>query len=821
MNLYRCLLSSVILLFNFHFVSAQGPQIPADRNLQDKGKISGKVIDSELKIPVEYATIVLYRAADSGMVNGMATNAKGEFSFAVPEYGKYNLKIEFIGYKTRHFQDIEISAKNSGVNIGTVSLEPSLKNVGQVEVQGERGQMQLALDKKVFNVEKDLSSTGGSATQVLQNVPSVTVDMDGVVSLRGSSNVRILVDGKPSSITGSSRAAILEQIPASSIESIEVITNPSAKYDAEGMSGIINIVLKKQKKSGLNGLFSLNAGTRNKYTGSANLNYGTGKFNFFGGYDARYDESGMNGEFNRFGLENGDTIYTLKQTTTGLFTGLSHNIRLGADFSINSNNALTVSGSYRKGDRNNNSEILYRQFDSLDNPASVFRRFNETDDSDQAFDYNLNYKRSFEKKGQSLSADVIYSESDENSEGDNTQRIYNLDDTPSSDTPVLQKTLTKNAQKNLSAQADYVHPFNEKSKLETGWKSSLREADADLQFLTYSDSAGDYEDAEGLSNHFIYKEQIHAGYASYSNGFGKFSYQAGIRVEHTETDPRLINTNEHYPTAYTSFFPSVFLARDLPKNNRLQVSYSRRINRPSFHMLNPFSDYSDPLNIRVGNPFLRPEMIDAYEIGHMKYWDKASFNSTVYYRVVNDVFRRVIRVDDENVSTLRFENLDKAQMYGVEGVFNSPLLSWWRINTSVNVFHIFTEGGDLGNSNNISYNGRLSSNMTIWKSTDLQVMGNYRGPFSTPQARIKSMYFVDLGFKKDILKNKASVTLRVSDVFNTQRFRIKTDGPNFDINGFFKRESQNVYVGFTYKLNNYKIRERKRSGGEENMDFGM
>jgi outer membrane receptor protein involved in Fe transport len=788
-------------------------------------RITGKIIDSQNKQPVEYATVAAFRSSDSTVAGGVSTNQKGEFLLELKGYGEYFLKVDFIGYASKTLPGISFAESRPFLNLGSVSLVSSVKHLSEVEVKGEKNQVQLSLDKKVYNAGKDLASSGGSATQVLQNVPSVTVDMDGTVNLRGSSNVRVFVDGKPSNITGSSRAAILEQIPASSIESIEVITNPSARYDAEGMAGIINIVLKKQRKRGFNGLVNLNAGTGDKYSGSANVNYNIGKLNFFGSYDGRsfrfINSSGSERRFNG----SSDSVFYMNQSQKGRFKSVSQSARAGFDYNPDEKSSLTLSSLYRRGTNDSYSAADYTVLNNERVLLRPFVRTTNNGDSDFGGDVSLNYRRSFSRKGQTLTADIIYSGSDETSASGINTYNYNADYTPAASSPFLQQTRNKEKQNTYTLQADYTQPLSDDTKVETGYKSSLRGIDVDFHFLDFDTAAGGFRDNPGISNHFVYHEQVHAGYGTYSSKLGKFTYQAGLRAEQTLIQSELITTGEKNDSGYFSLFPSLFINRELGSNNKLQVSYSRRINRPNFHLLNPFADYTDPLNIRAGNPFLRPEFTDSYELSHIKLWNKTTLNSSLYYRQVHDLIRRVISVNGQGASRVVFQNLASGETFGLEMTLNTQLFSWWRMNASGNYFRNIVKGGpQLGNTDIYSWFGKMNSNFTLWKGIDFQVMLNYRGPMASPQGRIREMYFADFGFRKDVLKGKGTVTARVSDVFNTMRFAFDSEGTNFDMTSRYKHETRVVYVGFTYKINNYKLRERKRSGsptqGGGMEDFG-
>ena len=812
---------SLLSILFFNNVYAQDFQRLLERydQLPVKGKITGKVVDSETGQPLEYATVALF-VKDTVLLTGTTTNPAGEFELEVKIYTTYSLRTDFIGYKQKWTRNVNITENKPEIKVENILLETAALDIGEVEITAEKSQVQLSLDKKVYNVEKDIATQGGSAAEVLQNVPSVTVDMDGAVSLRGSGNVRILVDGKPSGLTGISRADILQQIPASTIESIEVITNPSARYDSESMSGIINIILKKQKQPGLNGLVSITAGTGNRYNGSVNLNANKGIANIFGGYDVRYNERKISGDQNRF-TQFGDSIAFMDQERTGIRNTLSHSFRAGSDINLNTKNSITVSGLYRFSDQTGSNNIDFYTYNENRSLIDYYQRLSEDTEDEWNYDLNFSYRRTYDNKKKSFTTDIVYSEGEELDGEKITEQPYDISAFQPLGDALQETTSDLQKQKNLSAQVDYVHPFGKESKLEMGAKTNWRLIDADfdryvedpfLEILILDPNA---------TNEFIYDDQVHAAYISYGNKIGKWGYMAGLRAEQTFTFINLKNNDPQIENDYLDFFPSVFLSREFSKKQTVQLSYSRRINRPRYRALIPSADFSDPLNLRTGNPFLKPEYTDAFELGYMRYIKNVTVNSTVYYRRTNDVITRFRTLRPDGVSVLSFENLAVSDNYGAELVFAGQLLKWLRINASGNIFWNETKGPNLGqelSSNFVGYFGRLGLNIALPYKIDMQVMSNYRGPMESPTGRMLDMFFMDAGFQKNILKNQGTVTLRISDPFDTGKFRYENFGPGFKINGSFNRNQQAVFLGFTYRINNYKQEREKRRGDSGQMD---
>lgn len=810
------------LLFCYNSLNGQDWQGRGEGNRkqgqQPKGLITGKITDAENGQPVEYAAIALYKVSDSSLVTGTVSDDKGWFELQA-RFGTYYITIEFISYMSKTIHSITINKVKPVANIGIISLVVSTITLSEVEIQGEKNRIQVGLDKKVFNVDKDLSSIGGTAVDVLENIPSVSVDVDGNVSLRGSSNVRILVDGKPSGLTGISSTDMLEQLPANSIESIEVITNPSVRYDAEGLSGIINIILKKEKKKGMNGLLSITGAYPNNHNGSVNFNYGLKNINLFGSYNIRYSESPGYVKYNRRTTVNDTTTY-LDEHSDFNRTGWSHNMRVGVDYMLNDKNTVTASVLYRTSDRDKTRDVEYLELDYNKTTTNKYIRNTWGTETDNNIDYALSYKKIFSRKGQLLTADVQYSTAFEEENMDIEQ-----DSLRDNTMLLLQRTFSKENQNNFIFQADYIHPVGKQGRIEAGYKSGIRNIDKDYDIEEYNDTTQNWDYLDTVSNHFIYNEVIYAAYSMYSSKVKKFSYQVGVRAEQTYVTSELKETDEISIKNYLNFFPSVHLSYELNEEHKVQISYSRRIRRPSFWSLNPFNSYADPLNQWIGNPGLNPELTSSFEIGNIKYWEKNSLSSSIYYRHTDDVIQRIRRLDDSSgISITRPENLSSRELFGMELTFSKDLFKWWKVNGSFNYFRSIVDGGNLGEgfaSDFYSWTSRLSSQMAVLKDMDIQIMFNYRAPRETTQGIRREIYFIDIGIKKKALKGKGTFSLRLSDVLDSRKYAGETNGPGFYIYSEYKRLSQRIYAGFTYKLNRYKPKDRKGGGYYGGGEMGL
>jgi len=786
-----------------------------------QGVVQGIVLDADTQEPLSYATVTLYNATDSSLVNGGVTNDAGIFKVEAPT-GEYYAEIDFIGYKTQIIPDVNITQEKLNVDLNTVSLGSDAATLDEVEVRAEKSTMQMSLDKRVFNVGKDLANIGGNANQVLDNVPSVTVDVEGNVSLRGSSGVRILVNGRPSSLVGNGDTDGLRNIPANLIERVEVITNPSARYEAQGMAGIINIVLKKEARQGVNGSFDLTTGYPHNHGATANLNYRKNKFNFFANYGLNYREGPGNGA-NYQEFQRGDTLFISDQTRTRERSGWNNSIRAGADYYFSEKSILTTALNYRIGKDDNFSEIEYRDYINEFNPENLTsittRRDDEAEDEDN-LEYSLTYRREFDKKDQEFVADIRYQDNFEVEESSIREQFFTPEFEPTNEADLLQRSRNAEGERELIIQLDYVHPISEEGKMEFGYRTSIRDIDNDFKVEEIEN--GDWVTLPNFSNEFFYDERVYAAYGIIGEKWGKFSAQGGLRAEYSDIITELVNTGERNARDYLNLFPSVFLGYELPDDNAVQISYSRRIDRPNFWELNPFFSFSDARNFRAGNPNLDPEFTDSYEITHIKYWDKATLTSSFYFRETEGVIDRIQRVNDEGNTVTRPENLLTEESYGADLTFNISPFDWWDLDGNANFFRSITDGGNLGpdfQADTYTWFGRMTSQMTLFGDVETQLRVNYRAPRRTTQGRTKAYTYLDFAASKDILKGKGTLTLSVRDLFNSRLFRYVNEGPNFYNEGEWRWRARQVRLSFNYRLNQQKRRGGGR-GGDGDFDGG-
>ncbi|MCE6989391.1 TonB-dependent receptor domain-containing protein [Dyadobacter sp. CY323] len=781
----------------------------------DKLKVTGKILDAQNNGPLGYASIRLFKTTDSTFVSGAITDETGGFVIDV-HAGSYYALSEFIGYKSKITPDIRLTSANSPLNIGTVALSGSAKTLDEVTVQAEKSSMELSLDKKIFNVGKDLANAGGTAVDILTNVPSVAVDVEGNVSLRGSGNVRILIDGKPSGLVSIKGAAGLAQLQGSMIERVEIITNPSARYEAEGMGGVINIVLKKERKEGINGSFDIITGHPTNFGAAANVNYRRKNLNFFINYTMSYRNTpGKNYVYQE--LYRNDSIFIMERDMRSNLKGMNNSARGGIDYYFNPKNILTGSYTWRTSKGKRFSTLNYRDYvGSTGYPTGITNRTQDETETEPNSEYSVTYKKTFDRKGREFTADVRYLDNWENSDQYYNENSFKPNGSPSGIPPLLQRAVNYETEKQLLFQIDYVHPFGKDGKFEAGARSSSRDMTNDYA-VTQRANDGDWIALPNLTNDFLYEENINAAYGIIGNKTGRLSYQAGVRAEWTGVTTELRQTKEVNDRKYANLFPSVHVTYDFAKQNAFQLSFSRRVRRPQYNDLSPFATYSDNRNYWSGNPDLNPEFTNAFELGHIKYMAKGSLTSSLYYRHTNGKITSIRRVQDDGSSYTRPENLGTEDAYGVEFTSSFTPFSWWKMDGSFNFFRAITDGRQLDEdfqSDTYSWFVRAMSRFTLWKSMDVQFRGNYEAPQQTPQGRRKALATLDLAATRDILKNNGTLTLSIVDVFNSRRYRSITEGPNFYSRNSSQGRLRQINLTLNYRLHQAKKKPKESLEGE-------
>lgn len=790
--------------------------------------IHGYILDAETLKPINYATISIYRSIDSALVNGSLTKNDGKFTIENISEGKYYVKVKYIGYQTNYLDNIKIQNNQKDLILDTINLEQQVIVTQGISVEADKDMVSYNLDKKVFIVDKNLTSSGGTAADVLQNIPSVSIDANGGVSLRGNSNINVLIDGKPASLMGYDKSNVFDQLPSDNIESIEVITNPSAKYDPDGISGIINIVLKKNKSFGYNGLLTLNVGTLDKYSSSVNFNFKNDVWNFFTSYDNRF--------FTMHGYTNSSSISKISDTLNYLYENqnfsrhpVSHNLILGTDFYIDTLNSISVSGLHNIFNISMNDSIGYRTQNSGNELTNFISRKSSGSSEYNNTNINLSYRKVTDKKSPLFSTDFIYSKSTGTVDNDFLMQNYNLNLLPTNLIQQNSYQLTNNS--NLAFQADFTYPIKYIGKIEAGLKTNFRKNDMDYKYNEFDSTSNRWNLDTNITNHFIYNENINSFYTMISGKKGEFNYNIGVRFELSYTKSNQEIGNQNYSNNYFDIFPSVQLKENLTETQSIQLSYSKRINRPIYLALNPFIDYSDPKNIRQGNPNLKPEYVNSFELGHSIFFDKTSISSALFYRYTQQQIAKIITLQTDGTTLTNYQNIDNASTYGLELILSQTIIKDWQVNMNYSYFVNKLNTGIYQSqyTNGNSWLAKISSDYTVYKGFNCQLIFNYYSPSITSNGdmnplyhsnvgglgKLNEYYSLDFGFKAELFDGKGTLNFRINDILKSLKYELNSETENLIYDILRGRESRIFYLSFSYKLNDFKKSNGKKKSEED------
>jgi outer membrane receptor protein involved in Fe transport len=811
----KLLLTIGFLLTSFLNYSQEKPEIK-------KIKITGKIVDKTTKQPLEYATITLVSQRNPKNTTGGITDAKGDFIVDATA-GTYNIKVEFISFKP---QEIPNKVFTDNTDLGTFSLAEDATQLSEVVVRAEKTTVEIKLDKKVYNVGNDLMVKGGTISDVLDNIPSVSVDVEGNVSLRGNENVRILIDGKPSNAINITEA--LKIYPADAVEKVEVITNPSARYDAEGGGGILNIVLKKGKTNGLNGTIVATTGYPDNHGLSGTLNYKSENFNLFTTQGYNYRSNPGNA------LTNSRYLNSLNQTTSFVDEtrdndrlNRGYNGNFGMEWLLDKSTSWTNTVNYRKSSGDNTDNVFQDNFNA--NRVFDYRRnrVNNEISNSENIEFATNLTKNFKKSGHKLTIDGSFSANTDL----NTALITDV--ATNSSIIGLDETFNNQKQNRNLLQTDYVLPIGKNSQFEAGYKG-------DFSILT--------TDYPGLANGMIvpntlstleYKEKVNSLYTQFGTKVNKLSMLFGLRWEDSNIDVNLLTTSDLNNKRYNNFFPSAFFTYEISDKSSASVSYSRRIQRPRGRFLNPFGGLSSNTNIFVGNPDLDPSFTDALDFGYLKRWTKLTLSTSLYVNKTNDSFQFVRRETGDivnGVPVVQSSPINLATEYraGFEFTLNYNPFKWWKLNSNFNLFRVETQGNfsytnlanqtvtqNFDNTAN-TWSTRLTSKVNLPYKIDWQTNLTYNGPQTNAQGKSLGIFAANLAFSKDVLKDKATIAFSVNDVLNSRKRIMETFLPGV-VESYSEmqwRERQ-VTLSFTYRFNKPKNEKEKpkRTPQDDGGDF--
>lgn len=780
---------------------------------QNSGKITGKITEKTSNAPISYAIVSI---KDNGkVISGANTDDKGEFTIKNLALKSYTIEIQYIGF--RKYIGSVILSENKKEASFKVSLEEEATQLKGVNIVSERSTIEQKIDRKVITVGKDLTTAGASASDIMNNIPSVNVDQDGKLSLRGNENVRVLIDGRPTNIDP---AQLLKQIPSTSIKKIELITNPSAKYNPEGMSGIINIILHKNANTGFNGSFSggITFGETAKYNQSLDMNYKVGKVNFFGNGGRNFGTYFNDGKIARLDQDLVQRLDISNENDSFLY-------KVGMDYLIDDHNTLSFYTTQNKADGtgNVNTNIDYNNGGTIDGilQKSTYEGPNQTGT------YNLAYKHIFKKEGHTLDVEANFNDYKE------TQRAsFDTETTTTNNTnsTVFFKDNIKDAQKLSTFNIDYVNPIDEKSTLEAGAEARITRTENN-----YSTGNPLVAPADQQSN-YTYDIDIYSAYATFGQKFKKISYQVGARFESYKVAANLNRGKTTFDDDYITVYPSAYLTYNLNEKNTLQLSYSRRVDRPGLEQTKPIREFATPLVTSFGNPELLPQFTNSIEVNYTKVLTKGSITAGVFVRSINDQISRILYPDENDPSgqrqILTYTNFDNNTASGFEVSANYKITKWWDIQPAIDFSSIKQQGvvfqfdpttntsKPLERNVTVSaFNGRLNSNFKANKRLSFLLFGFYRGSVDGLQNNSKEMYKIDSGARYTLLDNKMNISVRFNDMFNTMRYAFDAEYP-YPQTGEFTWESRTVYLGVTYGFGGGKNKSLQRKQRDDNTNKG-
>lgn len=784
---------------------------------QNTVTVSGTVLDTEDQAPLEYATISFFSKAENKTVTGGITDINGVFSIDVP-VGVYDVKVEYLSYKTKTYEN---KSFDKSINLGTVSLSLNLEALDAVEVIAERTTVEIKLDKKIYNVGKDLTVRGGTVSDVLDNVPSVSVDVEGNVALRGNDDVRILINGKPSGLVGLNSSEALRQLPAEAIERVEVITAPSARYDAEGTAGILNIILRRSKLQGLNGAVTLNGGHPTQYGASGNINYRTGDFNFFNTSGFNYRESPGNAttETEYFNGTDPSTFFNESRFFDRKSNGFNTN--LGVEWYINETTSVVASFVYRDSDENNDNTNTIEEFDSNGVLLNNSIRIDPEEEAEATRQYAVNYNKQFGDDSQHrLTIDFQYE--------DNAEEEKSL---ISQDGDTAERVQTLERQDEVLLQLDYTRPIGKNSNFEFGYRGNFEEVDTDYT-LEFNEN-GAFVIDEDVSNNLVFRQYVNALYTQFGSKIkDKFSFLLGLRMEDSRVTINQITSNDFERKNYVGFFPTLNLGYEITEKQNITLGYNRRIRRPRSRFINPFPSRSSATNLFQGNPDIDPSYSNTIDIGYLNRFGKMTLNSSIYYQRATDVFTFVSLDTGETTIIGGTEvpiikrtpiNLATNDRYGFEFTLTYRPSKKWNVNGNLNLFKSVTEGvfegTDFG-ADNFSWFARINNKYTLPGSIDWQTRVFYRGPSEDAQNKRKGIFSTDMAFSKDLFKDKASIAFNVRDLLNSRKRQTTSTTDTFISDSEFQWRQRSFNLSFTYRFNQQNKREKSnRSGGDNGDDF--
>ena len=788
------------------------------------GAVTGTVIDAATEEPITSATVELRSTADSSLVTGAITQNDGAFQISPVQTGDYYVRVSFVGFSPQIVSDVTLTQQDPEANVGTVALQEDTEQLEEVQVSAEREYMEVGIDKTTYNVQNQPVTAGGSAREVLENIPSIEVDMDGNISLRGSQGVAIYLNGKPAPMSGEALTSFLEGLSADDIARVEVIPNPSASYDPEGMSGIINIVLAKNQELGWGGGVSASAGTRENYNGSANAHYGSGPFNVFANYSLRYEEeedSGWRWRENRY--LNPNTILELDMS--GTETDLSNTFNASVDYELSNMNTLSFSTVFSHRSDEGNELDSYTEMDADEDLTGRYNRRTDAENQDFSMDYRLDFQRVITPQEHELSVEARYEEDHEDELERYTQRRLPVDNPDADGTLVERQRVDQGEQeREASLEADYRRPlFDKNAHLEAGYDGEFEWLNNSVYSESLDEATGTLTPDPERTDAFDYAEQTHSLFGVFGGKLGDFGAQLGLRAEQALTTFNQKTLGETFDNSYFSLFPSAHVSYQPTQGNTFKISYSKRVRRPNSWQLNPIADYDDPTFRRIGNPYLTPEYTHSGEVSYSRLGNKYTLTFSPYYRYTVDEISWHEELRDDGVTVLTFENFATSSSYGAELIGSLTLGEWLKGNASVNAYKQVTDASNLSSSlssDALGFRTRGSLSAELGQGVTLQVSQFYRSPMEIPGGSIGAFTRTNVALQKELLAGRASINLRASDVFDTMGFEIQRDMERYYQEYSREPNSRGLRLSFRYNFGQQDESRRRQDQGGGGGDEG-
>jgi len=817
---FKMIRLSVFLLLNLFIITTYGNASFGVTDADDKtGIVKGKVLNVSTQKPMEFANIALYNVADSSLITGTITAQDGEFEMRNLSFGEYYMEVNFIGFGKTEIDNVSISKENKALDYGEIFLKPSTLEIGSIDVVADKNQIEYKLDKKVVNVSQVINAAGGTAVDVLENTPSVQVDIEGNISLRGSSNFTVLIDGRPSVLSGSDA---LRQIPASALENIEVITNPSAKYEPDGNAGIINLVMKKNSLNGVSGIVNGSIGTGDKYRGDVTLNYRTEKFNFFVGADWRDETS--------YGERISDRETYLQDTTSYLnmdgsrnYVRGGQNFKSGVEMFLSPNSTFTLSGELgkSKSNREGNGKTHQYTVPASDELFSITEEFSKREND--FYSGRMNFQHKFNDEGHKIDAMLYYSNEEGTDIDEEDEILADADYNKTDEYLDRIYSLETEKENEFRFQVDYSYPFSKTGKLEAGLLSRLEDEFEERTFQFFDTDLNDWVIDDDFTSSTDFRRDIHAAYSTFTNSLGKLEFMLGLRGELTIRE--IGNTNLEDVSILNRFdlFPTLHMAYPFKETNEFMSSYSRRINRPGGRELDPNPGYYNRYMIRLGNPDLKPEYTDSYELGYLKRFGRSFASLDLFHRITHNKIDRVNELGDDGILYSKSENFDRDFSTGVELSGNVNITKWLLVNASVSVYK-YRITGDLNNDiidrESTNWSSRMNTTFKFSENSRMQLNSFYRGPSTSAQGETKAMFYSNISYRHEFFEKKLTATVSVQDPLRTAKYERESFGENFNSSFQWKREPRVVMLTLSYKINNFKSDDRGGNSGGGGMDMG-